>query len=712
MSLVQASSQSRPQGRSPQFSIRVLLLGALSALSLLVLALLVRQGVSAWSQYRTIESVQEFDTGANKFIAGLFEVLMERLATNNGLQAPAPAGPDVLREIERRRATVRDSFEQGLRVLEAREFPNQPELMRELKVALDTANKARAQADQALKQPREQRDENLRKTFIPTITASVNAALKVWFVALHHAAAADPVLARLATVKEIGWRMRDIAGMERSNIASAISAGIPIPADRVVANAEIRSRVDLLWQQLENLTLDPATHPGIRQAVSGAKAGYFDAFRKLSDQMRKASDEGGKYPIDTAQWVDTTTPQLGTLLQVLYAAGEASETRTAGLKSDAFEVLATQLVLLGFALMLIAALAVVTIRRVTGPLSALADSVRALAGGDTAVAVPGIGRGDEIGALADAVESFRTGLVEAEQLRTEQEAAKHKAEAERRAAMSRLADEFEVRVRGVAETVASAATEMRSTASSMAGTAEEASRRATAVASAAEQASANVQTVATATEELSASIQEIGRQIANSSNISSQAVHDTRRTAETIRGLVEASRQIGAVVDMIQTIAGQTNLLALNATIEAARAGEAGKGFAVVASEVKTLANQTAKATEDIQAKVAEIQAATGGAQAAVEGIESTIGRLNEIAGTIATAMEQQGAATRDISANVQQAARSTQVVSSNISDVNRATAETGSAASQVLGGASELSSEADALRREVDSFIASIRTA
>ncbi|WP_236025115.1 methyl-accepting chemotaxis protein [Arenibaculum pallidiluteum] len=349
---------------------------------------------------------------------------------------------------------------------------------------------------------------------------------------------------------------------------------------------------------------------------------------------------------------------------------------------------------------------------VTRPILALAAAMGRLAGGDRTTAIPAVGRRDEIGRMAMAVQVFKDNALEMDRLEAEQAQAKARAEQERKAALVRLADRFEVSVKGVVETVASAATEMQAAATAMSGTAEEASRQTVAVASASEQTSANVQTVATATEELAASIQEIGRQVSTSTRIASQAVQDARRTAETMTGLVEASRQIGAVVEMIQSIAGQTNLLALNATIEAARAGEAGKGFAVVASEVKALANQTANATEEIQARVQEIQGATGGAKAAVENIEGTIARLNEIAGAIAASVEQQGAATRDISSNVQQAARGTQEVSENIAGVNQAAAETGSAATQVLGAADGLSREAETLRREVETFIATVRAA
>jgi methyl-accepting chemotaxis protein len=253
---------------------------------------------------------------------------------------------------------------------------------------------------------------------------------------------------------------------------------------------------------------------------------------------------------------------------------------------------------------------------------------------------------------------------------------------------------------------------MRSTAESMSSVAEQASRQALAVSSASEQASSNVQTVATAAEELSASIGEISRQVMHAATISSRAVEDAQRTDETMRGLVEAATRIGDVVKLINDIASQTNLLALNATIEAARAGDAGKGFAVVATEVKTLASQTADATGEIDAQIREIQASTRRAVDSIAGIGGTIGEISRISTAIASAIEQQGAATNEIARNVQQAAAGTAEVSRNVSGVTEAAGETGNAATEVLGAASELSRQSAALHDRVEHFLAGIRVA
>ena len=264
-------------------------------------------------------------------------------------------------------------------------------------------------------------------------------------------------------------------------------------------------------------------------------------------------------------------------------------------------------------------------------------------------------------------------------------------------------------VAGVVEIVSSAATELQASAQAMASTAEETSQQSSAVAAASEQVTANVQTVASAAEELSGSISEISRQVSESTKISQEAVDETNRTNDTVQGLAEAAQKIGDVVKLISDIAGQTNLLALNATIEAARAGEAGKGFAVVASEVKSLANQTAKATEDIAAQVSAIQTETSAAVGAIKGIGETINKVNEIAVAISSAVEEQGAATSEISRNVQEASNGAKEVTQNIGGVSSAAGEAGQAAGQVLEAANGLSENAEDMRKKIQDFLGNI---
>ena len=692
-------------------SIKTVLFAALGLLAVLFVAAIIWKGSATLVTYTSAVAQKDFDRGANRFIKGLFEVLMERLATNNGLQGAEPAPAAVIAEIEKRRNAVKTDFDAGLAVLAQRDFPNKRVLMQELQAALDKANDFRKRADAALKQPRDQRDETLRKTFIPVMTDSVNAALKVWFSALYSTAKNDPQLAVLASIKEIGWQMRDWSGKERSNVASSIAAGTALTPEMISAGAQSRGRVDMLWEQLQHLTYDPATSPAIKEAMRTAEDQYFKGFRGRSDELRKIGADGAKYPITAPQYVDESTPQIGTLLDVMNAAGVASEAHATATIDRAFWelMIAAVLLMAGLAVAIGAILAVII--RVTRPLSALSIVVRRLADNDTTVEVLKMGRNDELGTMAVALAVFKDALI-AKKASDEAAALDAEAKIERGRRVDNITRDFESVIGAIVETVSSASTQLEVSATTLTGTAVRSQERATAVAAASEEASTNVQSVASATEELTSSVNEISRQVQESSRMANEAVDQARKTNDRVGELSKAAARIGDVVELINTIAGQTNLLALNATIEAARAGEAGRGFAVVASEVKALAEQTAKATGEIGQQITGIQAATLESVNAIKAISGTIERLSEISSTIAAAVEEQGAATQEISRNVQQAAHGTQQVSSNITDVQRGASETGSASSQVLSAAQSLSGDSNRLKLEVGKFLDTVRAA
>jgi methyl-accepting chemotaxis protein len=353
----------------------------------------------------------------------------------------------------------------------------------------------------------------------------------------------------------------------------------------------------------------------------------------------------------------------------------------------------------------------IALYQISRPLAHMTGEMVKLAKGDLDIQVDGADRTDEVGGIARSLQVFKQNAITARRLEAEQQEEQAKKEKRQRVVEEYIAI-FDGQVCEALDTLTAASTEMNATAGSMAATADETTRQATAVATASERASSNVQTVAAATEQLHASINEISRRVTQSAEIASSAVVEADRTNATIQGLAETAQKIGEVVSLIQSIASQTNLLALNATIEAARAGETGKGFAVVASEVKALANQTAKATEDISAQIAAIQGETSHAVDAIKVIGGTIREINEIAATIAAAVEEQGAATRDISHNIQLVAQGTNGVAANVARVDEVARETGSAATQVLAAADELSSQSDKLRGNVNGFLAKIRAA
>jgi methyl-accepting chemotaxis protein len=341
----------------------------------------------------------------------------------------------------------------------------------------------------------------------------------------------------------------------------------------------------------------------------------------------------------------------------------------------------------------------------------LQRSMQLLASGDLESEIYRSRQRDEVAEMAHALHIFRESMIEARALTAEQDKDRA-AKAERASRMEARIVEFEATVRAALESLEASATSMQTTAQNMSTTADKSSALVNAVASAAEETSVNVQTVSSGTEQLSSSISEIGRQVVTSAQIARKAVDEAGQTDATMQGLAENADRISVVVDLIQTIASQTNLLALNATIEAARAGEAGRGFAVVASEVKSLATQTAKATDEIRSQIASMQQVTGSAVGAIRNISSTIAEINDIATAIADAVEQQGSATREIARNIQQAAGGTAEVSSNIVGVSTASAEAGSAASEVLSASNAFRREAELLRSEIDAFLSNIRAA
>ena len=351
-------------------------------------------------------------------------------------------------------------------------------------------------------------------------------------------------------------------------------------------------------------------------------------------------------------------------------------------------------------------------RDIGNTLRALRDAMAGLADGNLTVGIPGINRKDELGGMARALGVFKDNAHRIANLQQEQQAERQRNAEERRQALMDLATRFDREVRGVVEAVAAAGGDMGTAARKVSGTAEAAIKQASSALTEAEQATMNVQGVAAAIEEMAATGSEISRQVARAATISRDAAEEGRRTNKTVAGLATAAQKVGDVVKLIQDIAAQTNLLALNATIEAARAGDAGKGFAVVAGEVKNLASQTAKATEEIRAQIASIQAELNSAVVAIQGIAETVHGVQEIATAISATVDQQSSAIQEVSGNIQQAAGRTERVALDLREVSQGLGENGAAAADVLGAADLLGKQAKVLRQEVDGFLATVRAA
>tara|TARA_R110001583_G_scaffold178954_4_gene335388 strand:+ start:6551 stop:8254 length:1704 start_codon:yes stop_codon:yes gene_type:complete len=350
-------------------------------------------------------------------------------------------------------------------------------------------------------------------------------------------------------------------------------------------------------------------------------------------------------------------------------------------------------------------------RGITRPLLAISENMLRLSQGDHNIEIKYTDQKSEIGDLARSMDIFKAKTIEMEEMRTQREEQERRSDAEKRDALRKMADSFEASVGQVVAQVIQATSDMQTSADAMTGTVRQVGQRASVVSTASHEMSSNVETVASAAEELSASIAEISNQVAKSSTIANGAVRTSEETHQKIEMLAEAANKIGEVVSLITSIAEQTNLLALNATIEAARAGDAGKGFAVVANEVKNLANQTAKATEDIRTQVEDIQVATSNAVTAISEIAETIRQLDGSTTTIAAAVEEQGAATQEIARNVEQAAHGTRDVSENITGVSSAAEDAENLSTEVLGLVQGLGRQAEVLNSAVESFLTEVRS-
>jgi methyl-accepting chemotaxis protein len=465
---------------------------------------------------------------------------------------------------------------------------------------------------------------------------------------------------------------------------------------------DMKKRASELTIGIENANIPEAAKAELKQKLADYQRDFFV-------WMGTALTLAGELKV-TSESFSTVEPVIEAVSKAVNGIRAEAERSNAALRENIQRRMGISIPLIAFAVL---GAGFFIGRSVSKPLSAMTAAMVDLANGNFAVVLPGLGRADEIGKIAQAVEAFK---VNAEQKARNEAEAKIKQDQitaqQRKADMIKLASDFEGAIGEIVETVSSASTELEASASTLTSTAERAQELTTIVAAASEEAASNVQSVASATEEMASSVNEISRQVQESARIANEAVDQARKTNDRVSELSKAAARISDVVELINTIAGQTNLLALNATIEAARAGEAGRGFAVVASEVKALAEQTAKATGEIGQQITGIQSATQESVGAIKEISGTIEKLSEISSTIAAAVEEQGAATQEISRNIQQAAQGTQHVSSNITDVQRGASETGSASAQVLAAAQSLSGDSNRLKLEVGKFLNSVRAA
>jgi len=493
--------------------------------------------------------------------------------------------------------------------------------------------------------------------------------------------------------------------IDQFQAVTALANNFVVNSDQTVASSAL-ARLVFVENALHAVSsTDEKIVQGLKEASTLFEE-YRQALAKLIENSKSVAELVAQLNESAAAIVKGAGAMKGDLV---------SEQRRLEAESDATVAQTERLILMlaagGF--LLGGVLAVLLGKGISRPMIEMCKAMRKLAGGNFEIVLPGLGRKDELGEMAAAVEEFKMqAIAKAERDAAAQDAQNRASSAARRAELIHFADEFEAAVGSIVSNVSASAVQLEEAAGTLTRTADTTQSLSTQVAGASEEASSNMQSVATATEELSASVDEIGRRVRDSNRIAEAAVLQAQQTDDRIGKLSRAAQEIGDVVKLITAIAEQTNLLALNATIEAARAGDAGRGFAVVAAEVKSLASQTAKATDEISSHISGMQGATQESVAAIKEIGGTIGQISSIASAIASAVEQQSGATQEIARNVQSVAQGTHQAAANIMQVNRGASETGIASGEVLNSARTLSSESLRLREELERFMGNIRAA
>ena len=694
-----------------RLTVSALLKSVIGVMAACVVAVL---SVSAWTSWERLQVAGRItviaDASASAFKA-MHNLRNDRPSTSRLLTSDQVIQPDMINYLRTIRGDEMPAMRAAADLLPAIQFVDKETLVPALSRLMQTLTALHVESWEAMSQPKASRRPALLKEYMETAEALLQTLETVSARLATAVSHNDPVIDQLLAIKQDAWLLRSISGEASLLLASGLTVGRMTPEARQNYTKFVGG-IETAWAALELAAAGSKLPTGLVDALAKAKTANFDPqYLALRDRIANALVSGEKPEITASQWSPITVGRMGSAVTVAEHALEEAKIRASAQWSAARESLILQLSLLAGALALALGGMMTVSRRVIDPLHAIRDAMLKVAAGDLSVEAGYAERLDEIGALAGALGVFKQHAIEKARIEL-QERDRNLGTAARQQAIEAHIALFEDQIRHALNALDTASDQMRAASDDMAQVSTQTNTRVHMAAKAAGEASTNVRSVASASEELSASINDISRQVTHAANIAGRAVDKARQTDDTVQGLSKTASRIGEVVGLINDIASQTNLLALNATIEAARAGEAGKGFAVVASEVKSLASQTANATEEISEQIAAVQKVAMEAIEAIKGIGGIISEVNEVASAIAAAVEQQGAATLEITRSTQQAAQGTKAVSDNIEGVSVGADAAGAAALNVKSAAGVLGSQAQRLRGQVDEFLGKIRAA